>query len=49
MSFAPDKLRSTLDYFPTVWTYSAKPGLTPSAPLVPGLHSYDTDLTLRTN
>jgi len=24
-----------------------KPGLTPSAPLVPGLHLYDPDLTLR--
>jgi len=26
-----------------------KPRLTPSAPLVPGLHSYDLDLTLCTN
>jgi len=36
---------ATLVHFPTVQTYSAKPGLTPSASLVPGLCPYYLDLT----
>jgi len=39
-------LRST---FPRSGLTLQKPGLTPSASLVPGLHPYDLDLIVRTN